>query len=424
MSMAGRMTERGKRRIGAAAGLVLLTALALGGPAFPARQGSENILAWMATKAAFAQFVEDFWPVARRAGIRRAVYARAFSGVTPDPDVLRRLRHQPEFSTPVWAYIAKRVSDTRIARGRKKLRELSGVLGAIERKYGVSRRVVLAIWGMETNYGSYTGKDNVIRALATLAFSGRKQKYGRTQLLAALKILQHGDTGAKSMTGSWAGAMGHTQFIPTTYLGYAQDFNRDGKRDIWNNLGDALASTANYLAKRGWRQGRPWGWEVVLPRGFDYRMSGFGRAYSVSQWARMGLRPARAGRFYAGNARAWVILPAGRHGPAFLVTDNFRAILAYNNSIAYALAVGHLADRIGGAGPFVASWPVRQRMLSRAERIELQKHLARQGYYRGAFRGHIGPRTRAAVRRYQHTAGLPADGYANLDLLRHLRKRR
>ncbi len=418
------MTARGKKGAGALAGIVLLAALALGRPAFPERRDSADALAWLATKAAFAQFVDDFWPVARRAGISRRTYARAFSGVTPDPDVIRRLGRQPEFSTPVWAYIAKRVTDARIARGREKLRRLFGVLGAIERKHGVSRRVLLAIWGMETNYGSYTGKDNVIRALATLAFTGRKRKYGRTQLIAALKILQHGDISPKAMTGSWAGAMGHTQFIPTTYLGYARDFDHDGRRDIWNNLGDALASSANYLKKRGWRPGRPWGWEVVLPRGFDYRMSGFGRPWRVSQWVRMGVRPAAAARFYAGDARAWVILPAGRKGPAFLVTDNFRAILAYNNSIAYALAVGHLADRIGGAGPIVASWPVRQRMLSRAERIELQRHLARQGYYRGTFRGHIGPKTRAAVRRYQHTAGLPADGYASPELLRHLRKGR
>ena len=408
----------------AAAAAVIAVSLMAAGAAHSMQERAGGMLAWLAMKASFTQFVEDFRPVARRAGISDRTYARAFSGVTPDPRVLKKLRRQPEFSTPVWRYIGARVTDARIARGRQNLRRMSGLLGAIERRYGVSRRIVLAIWGMETNYGSFTGKDNVIRSLATLAFSGRKQAFGRKQLLAALKILQHGDIPARAMTGSWAGAMGHTQFIPTTYLAYARDFDGDGKRDIWNNRGDALASTAWYLKKRGWKSGRPWGWEVILPRGFDYREAGMGRARSVRGWARMGLRPAAAARFYALDARARVILPAGRKGPAFLVTDNFRAILAYNNSIAYALAAGHLADRIGGAGPFVASWPVRERMLSRAERIELQKHLAWRGFYKGAFRGHIGPRTRAAVRRYQHVAGLPADGYASHDLLQRLRKRR
>jgi len=408
----------------ALAGLLLTAAVTAGSWTSAAGPSSSTLLARLAQRAAFAQFVEDFWPQARRAGIRRAVYARAMRGMTPDPSVLGHLRHQPEFSTPIWTYIEKRVSDKRIRLGREKARRHARLLGAIARRYGVNPRIVLAIWGMETNFGGYTGKMSVIRSLATLAYRGRKRKYGRSQLIAALKILQHGDVTVAGMKGSWAGAMGQTQFIPTTYAAYAVDFNGDGRRDIWSTTDDALASTANYLARRGWKAGKPWGWEVVLPRGFDYRLSGFGRGHSVRWWMARGVRPVLAKRFFALDAPAWVILPAGSRGPAFLVTGNFRAILAYNNSIAYALAVGHLADRIGGGGPFKGAWPVRDQMLSRAERIELQKRLARQGFYRGAFRGHIGPRTRKAVRRFQHTAGLPADGYVSRAILNHLRQRR
>ncbi len=418
--MSARFSRRG--RILAAAVLVLMVAGAAAAQA--GTSSASAILAKLARRAAFAQFVEDFWPVAKRAGIRRGVYVRALRGISPDPRVLRLLDRQPEFSTPIWTYLEKRVSAQRIAAGRARARRHARLLGAVERRYGVNGRIVLAIWGMETSYGGYTGKMSVIRSLATLAYRGRKRKYGRSQLIAALKILQHGDISVAGMKGSWAGAMGQTQFIPTTYGAYAVDFDGDGRRDIWKSTADALASTANYLAKRGWKAGRPWGWEVILPRSFDFRLSGFGRARSVRWWMKQGLRPAAAKRFHALDAQAWLLLPAGHKGPAFLVTRNFRAILAYNNSIAYGLAVGHLADRIGGGGPIRGKWPVRTRMLSRAERIELQKRLARQGFYRGAFRGHIGPVTRAAVRRYQHTAGLPADGFVSREILNHLRKRR
>jgi membrane-bound lytic murein transglycosylase B len=392
-------------------------------PAGAQPQPAADSLAWLSAKAAFEQFKEEFWPRARRAGISRRIYWRAMKDIEPLPRILERQRRQPEFSTPVWRYLEKRVTKARITRGRELLRRHGGLLSRIERIYGVDRHIILAIWGMETNYGRFRGRESVIRALATLAFTGRRQKYGRTQLIAALRILQAGDITIERMTGSWAGAMGHTQFIPTTYLGYAVDLDRDGRRDIWNSIPDALASTANYLRKRGWKRGVPWGFEVRLPRGFNWRLAGRRHARSIAAWERLGIRPAR-GRFYARHARAWVLLPAGHRGPAFLVTENFRAILAYNNSHAYALAVGHLADRIAGAGPLVGSWPVRDRMLTRAERIELQKMLAREGLYQGAFEGHIGPRTREAVRRFQAAAGIPPDGYVNAALLEHLRRRR
>ena len=419
--LGGRKTSaKGPIAVALAAALAVAAAMAVPARAEPAPTDS---LAWLAAQASFDQFKEDFWRTARRAGISRRLYWRAMRGLKPLPRILERQRSQPEFTTPVWRYIEKRVTDARIQKGRALRKQYGGVLSRIERKYGVDRHIVLAIWGMETNYGSYKGRESVIRALATLAFTGRRQKYGRTQLIAALKILQAGDISLKDMTGSWAGAMGHTQFIPTTYLGYAMDFDGDGRRDIWNSVPDALASTANYLKKRGWKRGVPWGFEVRLPRRFDWRLVGRKNARTIAEWERLGVRPAR-GRFYARHAKAWILLPAGHKGPAFLVTGNFRAILAYNASHAYALAVGHLADRIAGAGPLVASWPVRDRLLTRAERIELQRMLAREGLYRGAFEGHIGPKTREAVRRYQAAAGIPPDGYVNKALLEHLRRRR
>ena len=351
------MTPRFRNFPVLAAGLALLAAIAAGAPLAQAKNEKSGALARMAAQAAFNQFKRDFWPRARRAGIRRHVYVQAMQYMTPDWDVLRRMRNQAEFRLSTGDYVARYASAARIATGRQKLTRLSGLLGAIERRYGVDRHVVLAIWGMETNYGTRMGDHNLIRALATLAFSGRRKRYGRAQLIAALKILQRGDVTLKNMKASWAGAFGHTQFIPTTYLGYAQDFNGDGRRDVWNTLSDALASTAHYLKRRGWRRGLPWGWEVRLPANFPRRLIGRRAMRSVGQWARLGVRPAKAKRFYALKARAWLIRPAGRRGPAFLVTRNFRALLAYNNAVAYALAVGILADRIAGGGPPARDFP-------------------------------------------------------------------
>ncbi len=380
-------------------------------------------LARLSAAASFRQFIDEFWPQARRAGVSRKTYRRAFSGLEPDWDVLARQRKQPEFTTPIWRYIERRVTPERIAKGQALLHRHARLLRAIELKYGVDRHILLAIWGIESNFGAHKGRKSVVRSLATLAFAGRRQKYGRSQLVAALKILQAGDITLTGMTGSWAGAMGHTQFIPSTYLGYAVDFDRDGRRDIWNSVADALASTANYLAKRGWRRGLPWGWEVRLPKGFNYALAGLHHGRRIRDWERLGVRPAAARRFYARQEKAWILLPTGSRGPAFLVTRNFRAILAYNQSHAYALAVGQLAHRIAGGRPLLARWPVQDRLLTRSERIELQRMLAREGLYRGAFEGHIGPKTRAAVRRFQQAAGLPADGYVNARLLERLRRR-
>ncbi len=297
----------------------------------------------MAARSAYRQFVDDFWPRARRAGIRRSTYRKAFRVMQPDWDVIQRQRHQPEFRMTPAEYLRTRLTEKRIMAGVGKLHRHGTLLRNLQARFGVDRHILLAIWGIESNYGTHMGKHDVIRALATLSMAGRRKRYARTQLIAALKILQAGDISPAQMTGSWAGAMGHTQFIPTTYLGYAVDVTGDGRRDIWNSVADALASTANYLKRRGWRRGLPWGWRVRVPARAK-RLLGRRRARSIAAWERMGVRPAR-GAFYARRAKAWLVKLRGDSN-YYLVTRNFRAILAYNNAKTYALAVGSLADAI------------------------------------------------------------------------------
>ncbi|HEX2431266.1 MAG TPA: lytic murein transglycosylase [Aestuariivirgaceae bacterium] len=316
----------------------------------------------------FGRFVDDFWPEARRAGISRRIYERAFRGVGPDPSVLQLAQDQPEFKTPVSDYLSKRVTPQRIAAGQGMAQTYVATLDRIERRYGVDREILLAIWGMESNFGSHKGEMSVIRSLATLAYTGSRRKFGRSQLIAALRILQRGDIDADGFTGSWAGAMGHTQFIPTTYNAYAVDWTGDGRRDIWNSIEDALASTANYLAHSGWQRGLKWGYEVQLPARLDRRLIGEPGRRSLAAWARLGVKPANGQGFGASDAGAYLVLPAGSGGPAFLVTRNFKAILKYNAAVSYALAVGHLGDRIGGADGLIASWPQDQRALGRVDR--------------------------------------------------------
>ena len=319
----------------------------------------------LALASAYRQFIDDFWSRARRAGISRQTYRRAFVTKRPDWKVIERLHNQPEFKSHPADYIAKRVSAKRIAAGVEKRREYARLLRVLQAKYGVDRHILLAIWGMESNYGSHMGEHNVIRALSTLAVAGgRYRRYARKQLLAALKILQAGDITPAQMRGSWAGAMGHTQFIPTTYLGYAVDITGDGRRDIWNSVADALGSTANYLKRRGWRRGLPWGWKVSVPARARH-LIGRRHARSIRTWEKLGVRPLLARSFYARNARAWLVhLPGAGH---YLVTRNFRALLAYNNAKTYAVAVGLLADAIARA----ASRPPANLPVARARKADI-----------------------------------------------------
>lgn len=355
---------------------------------------------------------------ARAAGVPAKVLERALAEVAFLPEVIAKDRTQAEFSKTIWAYLDAAVSEARLAGGFAALAAQGAALLQIEAAYGVPKEVLIAVWGMESNYGAMRGDVPVISALATLAFEGRRAAFFEAELLAALRIVAAGDVEPAAMRGSWAGAMGHTQFMPSSYLRHAVDFDGDGRRDIWgDDPVDALASTAAYLAAAGWQAGQPWGVEVTLPAGFDFALSGKAGVRPVAEWAALGLR----GPLPEAGA-ASVLLPAGAQGPALLIFANFRAIAAYNAADAYVLAVGHLADRLRGAGPIVADWPRGARALSRDERAELQRLLARAGYDPGGADGLIGPNSMAALRKWQRAAGQVPDGHASLAMLEALRR--
>lgn len=368
----------------------------------------------VADAASPSRWVKDFWPTAKAAGVSRKTYNAALGKFKPDPAVLKKASYQAEFTKEIWEYLHSAVTERRIAQGRKLLATHRGLLKRIEKRYGVDRHVVVAIWGMETSYGAVLDNPNIvmgtIRSLATLAYKGSKRaKFGRQQLIAALKILDNGDISLARMTGSWAGAMGHTQFIPTTYVAYAVDFDGDGRRDIWHSLDDALASTASYLNEMGWQSGKTWGYEVVLPKGFSIRSAKKKGARSLAQWRKAGVvRPGHRA-FPRPGDKATLYAPAGASGPAFLLIKNFSVIKRYNNANSYALAVGHLADRLRGSDAFHGKWPWAEEPLTDSEKTELQELLSARGYYSGEIDGNIGSGSRAAIQAYQQAAGLSDD---------------
>jgi len=367
----------------------------------------------------FTEWRNQFRSEALTQGISAKTFDQAFAGVTPDPSVLRADTSQPEFTRPVWEYLESATSASRVRNGTAKLLQEQSSLASIQQQYGVESAYLVAIWGMESSYGQFMGTQSVIRSLATLSYAGRRQQFARTQLLAALGILQHGDIPAASMRGSWAGAMGQTQFIPTTYNSHAVDFDGDGRRDIWNSSADALASAAHYLQASGWHTGMPWGFEVQLSKGFDYAQADPDVRHSVREWQALGVQAGVPITQLADQSAA-LILPAGHRGPAFLVLNNFRAILKYNNSTSYALAVGLLGDRLQGKGEINATWPMDEKPLSRTQRIQLQDALDARGFNPGPADGIIGANTRKAVRAYQQSQGWPADGFPTLHLLQTL----
>ncbi|MDD1013804.1 lytic murein transglycosylase [Pseudomonas rubra] len=373
----------------------------------------------------FAQWQAGFRQQALQAGINPTTFDRAFLGVTPDMDVIKADRSQPEFARPVWEYLDGALSPLRVRNGKGLLEKHAVLLSQIEQRYGVDRNVLVSVWGMESNFGQFQGNKSVIRSLATLAYEGRRPVFAQAQLIAALQILQNGDIQPDAMKGSWAGAMGQTQFIPTTYNTHAVDFDGDGRRDIWNSSADALASTAHYLQSSGWKRGEPWGFEVQLAPGFDYWLADGSQRKTVAEWMQLGLKLPTGARAPAGSEQlsAALLLPAGYRGPAFLVLDNFRAILKYNNSSSYAMAVGLLGQRFEGSGYIAGSWPKDDLPLSRSERVELQTLLSARNYDAGAADGIIGANTRKAIRNAQQALGWPADGYPTHKLLDSLRQR-
>jgi membrane-bound lytic murein transglycosylase B len=367
-----------------------------------------------------AQFRKD----AIAAGITQQTFDRAFADVAPDPAVIARDQAQPEFVTPIWDYLDNVLSPPRVQRGRDALAANISTLAAVSSRYAPPPRILAAIWGIESNYGQQMGDLQVVRSLATLAYDGRRRAFAQTELISALKILQHGDVTPGQMLGSWAGAMGQTQFIPSTYNRYAVDFDGDGRRDIWTSSADALASAANLLQSLGWQAGEPIALEVTLGDGFDYAQADLGIKKTVGEWTRAGVRLIGSSpSSLREDERASVLLPAGYKGPAFLVFDNFRAILGYNNSTSYALAVTLLAQRFEGEaqGQVRGAWPKDDPPLGRNDLTLLQTLLGQQGYDAGTADGMLGPATRAAIRAYQVKNGLPADGYASASLLERVR---
>jgi lytic murein transglycosylase len=378
--------------------------------------GGSPVWAQDASDARFQRFVQGLWPAAKARGVSRATFEEAFRGVEPDPKIIALTKKQSEFVRPVWDYINGAISAQRLERGRQMAAEWSRTLDAVERAYGVPRSVVLGVWGMETNFGSFTGSIYVVRALATLAYTGYRGAFFKEELLTALQVLEQDHIDRTKMLGSWAGAMGQTQFMPSSFVKYAVDGNRDGVRDIWASVPDALASTANYLSQHGWEPGLPWGFEVKIPQGFDFRHLRQGFA----AWQQLGLRR-MDGKAMPRTGEASLFLPGGANGPAFLVTANYDVIKAYNSSDAYAMGVAHLGDRVLGGIPIQGAWPKDEPMLDKDQRQELQKRLAGLGFYQGETDGKFGSKTRDAVRNFQLRRGLTPDGYADLAVLRELR---
>jgi len=385
---------------------------------------TSNFIQVVQSESGFKSWVRSFRAVALANGITAQTYDRAFRGVKLNKTVIARDRKQAEFQRQIWDYLDTATSPKRVKNGQAMLKKHRGKLRKIEARYGVDKEVVLAVWGLESSYGQNMGDINIIEALATLAYDGRREKFGRQQLLMALKIIQRGDITPNRMQGSWAGAMGHTQFIPTSYQAYAQDFTGDGKRDVWDKSdpSDALASTANYLSKFGWVKNQPWGVEVKLPKGFNYGNASLKVKATPARWAELGVRTISGGKV-PNYGKGSVFLPSGADGPAFVVFKNFSVIKRYNNANSYAMAVGHLAHKISGGGEFVKNWPRGPGALVLKEKLAVQELLNRGGYDIGEPDGIIGPKTLDAVSAIQTSWGQQPNGKADKDFLKELRRR-
>ena len=392
-------------------------------PALSRRHLLAGAAAWVASAAiapalgqSLGGFIDTTWSRARAKGVSRRTFDAAMGGFRPLDSVLKLSRSQPEFVSTAADYIGKRVTDGNTVKGRSMRGEWAQTLGAITSRYGVQAEAMLAIWGIETNYGGFMGGTNSVHALASLSYSGYRADYFGSELITALQILEAGHVTHDRMVGSWAGAMGHPQFMPSSFMRYAVDFKGDGREDIWNSVPDALASIANYLKEHGWRPGETWGYEVKLPVQFNYNNVWNKTTASLADWRGLGVRRTNGRDFPRPGDAARLYMPMGGNGPVFAVLANFDVIKRYNNSDSYALAVGHLADRIIGGGTFAAPWP-KDTALNKSDRQQVQTLLLRRGYDIGSPDGIIGPKTRAAVIDWQSRSGLVADGHVSGRLL-------
>lgn len=358
---------------------------------------------------------------ARAAGVQEDTFSRHTQGLVPDMNVIDKLNFQPEFRTAIWDYLAGLVDEERVAEGRALLEQHADTLARVQERYGVDPATVVAVWGVESNFGQTFGKSPLVQSLGTLSCFGRRQTYFRTELYAALRILQAGHIAPERFVGSWAGAFGHTQFMPSTFERLAVDFDGDGKADLMDSTVDALASTANFLQKAGWQTGQPWGFEVRLPPGSNVSGEGRRTKRPMSEWASRGLRRVDGSPLPTGLGSAGLMTPAGAEGPAFLVLRNFDAIYSYNAAESYGLAIAHLADRLRGGGPFTTPWPTDDPGISRAERRELQGLLILRGHEIGEVDGMLGEKSRAAIKLEQERLGHEATGRGGQKILRALR---
>lgn len=395
------------------------------GPATSARPAERTVALVTApeaqSKEGLSDWITSFRTRALAQGITARTFDRAMPGQTYDADTIKRDRNQAEFTKTIWDYLDTAVSDLRIANGRKALTQWNETLDQIEQTYGVEKEVVVAIWGLESAYGTFRGSAPVLRGLTTLAYDARRAAFFEAELIHALHILQAGDTTREQLKGSWAGAMGHTQFMPSSFHAYAVDFTGDGKRDIWgDDPRDALASTAAYLRHFGWTKGQPWGVEVQLPEGFDYTRADRTIVQLPSVWASEGIAAVQ-GDLADGYGTASILLPGGARGAAFMIFDNFAVLEKYNTADAYVIGVGHLSDRIAGGPGIKHDWPRDLRALSKDERTELQKRLTAAGFDTVKIDAKMGPLTINAIRRFQIAKGLVPDGFPSLDVLDRLR---
>ncbi|NNH24926.1 lytic murein transglycosylase [Acinetobacter terrestris] len=373
----------------------------------------------------FQQCIANLRSQAISSGVSGSSYDRYTQNLTPDYSVIEKLNYQPEFSTPIWDYLSGLVDEERVQLGRQKLAQHRDVLNRVAAAYGVPAETVVAVWGVESNFGDIAGSYPLLQALGTLSCEGRRQSYFRGEFFTTMRILQRGDLTEQQMKGSWAGAFGHTQFMPSTYEELAVDFDGDGRRDLVSSTTDALASTANFLKKRGWQTGMPWGFEVRIPEGMSISDEGRRNKKSLSSWGSRGVVRADGSPLIQGNlsesSSAGLMAPAGANGPVFLVFKNFDAIYSYNAAESYALAIAHLSDRLQGQGGFSKAWPTDDAGTSRAERREIQQFLLNKGYDIGAIDGLIGDKTRQAIRQEQNRLGLSPTGRAGQQILRAFR---